>query len=943
MGLFDDLIPSEKPDLGAFADLVPKPRNFAAVANDTAIELANAAAGAVSAGANFISPGNRVSQYIDKNIVEAGEAAQSDVAKAAKRKFRGEVEAADGLTGELAAVGRYIVDAPLLTAAQAAGSFALPGLAVKGGGIIARAAGAAPGTVANAGLAGGATAGAALAGGDAAGQAYQLARDAGATEEQAVAAGRQASVLPAIVGGAGGLVGAERLLAGASGVKGGMLARGLKTGAIEATQEGFEEGLTQFEGQRAAMPYDPSIDPWKGVGAAAGMGAAMGGGVGAVTGAATKPHEKDEKPITEGVDKIVGAESVDEAIAAAAQVVSGKPAEPTPAERIATIKAAVDMPSLRAQYGDPAATEFLTSLVQAQNPRVPSAVREQHLRALEATVAEMRETPAAIPAGEAAEMLPTGDVSEEAPVLPTGEATELDAETIEAAAPPPANWQVATRDTATLRDRLDAYRKKPDATSEPQTQTPPPVAERPGAGRAPDMERGVESVPGMEATPLGGDSAARPVADSGSVVPAGSAIAESGEALSVDPLSLGKEELNRRIADVVAAGDAPDSIRGLQVLRRRFVESTGKSSIPPAGSRLLPMHPAAPTKESAKELSQAPQSTTPVKGESPANVNQSQTIVPELGTDLPTLKRQWQDAVRAGDGDLAKRVNAQIVAVKSGEVKPQEVAPAAEPPVAAGGFDPEAFDRERNERIKASRDAGNVHLDKVPVYVETMRGKTIGYAHDPKVRGRILTVDNNGNVYVEWLDAYSQEKEGAVPMVYGSKKKTVMQTSLGPSDLKDYYLTTEPAPATRLQEQVNALRKKPAESAPAPASWVIREKATGDVVMETFDKAKVAALNTAKYEAVPVQEYLASLNRKPAEPVAKPYAGMTADEKVAFDARTGDSPAKRAETAAKLEAIAKATESNRREAPNTTKPGKAESATSQRVSVLNKLLECVSS
>lgn len=40
------------------------------------------------------------------------------------------------------------------------------------------------------------------------------------------------------------------------------------------------------------------------------------------------------------------------------------------------------------------------------------------------------------------------------------------------------------------------------------------------------------------------------------------------------------------------------------------------------------------------------------------------------------------------------------------------------------------------------------------------------------------------------------------------------------------------------------------------ASWVIREKATGRVIMETFEPRKVAALNTAKYEAVPILAYL---------------------------------------------------------------------------------------
>lgn len=49
------------------------------------------------------------------------------------------------------------------------------------------------------------------------------------------------------------------------------------------------------------------------------------------------------------------------------------------------------------------------------------------------------------------------------------------------------------------------------------------------------------------------------------------------------------------------------------------------------------------------------------------------------------------------------------------------------------------------------------------------------------------------------------------------------------------------------------------------ASWVIREKATGKVMLETFDRRKVDALNTEKYEAVPIGEYLASLNRPKAQ------------------------------------------------------------------------------
>lgn len=274
----------------------PKSRNPLAVLNDTAIEAANAAAGGVSAAANFVKPGNDVSGWIDKNIIQAGEAAQSDVVKASKQQFRQEVQDADGVGGELAAVGKYVAQNPLLAAAQAAGSFAGPGLAVKGAGLVGRAAGLGGKAVEMAGRAGGVAAGAAMAGGDAAGTAYDLAKQGGATEDQAVSAARGASVLPAVIGGAGGAFGAERLLAGGKGFAGGAAARALKTGGSEAAQEGLEEGVTQYEGQRAAMPFDPSIDPSKGVAAAAGMGAALGGVTGAGTSLLTGGHASGRQP-----------------------------------------------------------------------------------------------------------------------------------------------------------------------------------------------------------------------------------------------------------------------------------------------------------------------------------------------------------------------------------------------------------------------------------------------------------------------------------------------------------------------------------------------------------------------------------------------------------------------------------------------------------------------
>lgn len=44
------------------------------------------------------------------------------------------------------------------------------------------------------------------------------------------------------------------------------------------------------------------------------------------------------------------------------------------------------------------------------------------------------------------------------------------------------------------------------------------------------------------------------------------------------------------------------------------------------------------------------------------------------------------------------------------------------------------------------------------------------------------------------------------------------------------------------------------------ASWVVREKASGAVLFETFNPRLVAALKP-KYEAVPILAYLGALNR----------------------------------------------------------------------------------
>lgn len=46
----------------------------------------------------------------------------------------------------------------------------------------------------------------------------------------------------------------------------------------------------------------------------------------------------------------------------------------------------------------------------------------------------------------------------------------------------------------------------------------------------------------------------------------------------------------------------------------------------------------------------------------------------------------------------------------------------------------------------------------------------------------------------------------------------------------------------------------------ATASWVIIDKSTGEAVLETFNARTVAAVNTARYSVVPIEDYLIGVN-----------------------------------------------------------------------------------
>lgn len=49
-------------------------------------------------------------------------------------------------------------------------------------------------------------------------------------------------------------------------------------------------------------------------------------------------------------------------------------------------------------------------------------------------------------------------------------------------------------------------------------------------------------------------------------------------------------------------------------------------------------------------------------------------------------------------------------------------------------------------------------------------------------------------------------------------------------------------------------------------SWIIRKNGKSTALLETFNPAVVAKLNTDKYNAVPVLEYLQDMNKRIKQP-----------------------------------------------------------------------------
>jgi hypothetical protein len=255
-------------------------RNPLEFLNDTVVTTINAGLGIVKGGLDMVSVNNPLSKGLDY-IIKEGEATYSPSVQQAEEGLSQSME--EGGFEAVKGVGKYVLQNPVQTAAKIVGGFGPIGKAVKYSTLGAKSLGLGARGQGIAGVGTGSVLGGAAAGGDAASDAYdQVMNSPNIPDDQKEAlarqAARQASVVPALLGGLSGATGLEKILSGARGITRESIRR---TAGKEFLTEGIEEGGTKASANIAAMQYDPTIDPMRGVVGAATMGGVMGLGGGA--------------------------------------------------------------------------------------------------------------------------------------------------------------------------------------------------------------------------------------------------------------------------------------------------------------------------------------------------------------------------------------------------------------------------------------------------------------------------------------------------------------------------------------------------------------------------------------------------------------------------------------------------------------------------------------
>lgn len=704
-------------------------------------------------------------------------------------------------------------------------------------------------------------------------------------DELGTRAARAAMPIPTLIGAGSGLIGAERILAGGKPLAGGALARGAQTALVEGAGEFADEAATQYFGQKGAAEYNPAIDPAKGVVGAGLLGMALGAPTGGVVGALSPGREPKPDPVAKVLDADSIDEAIKAATEATTTPAAPPPPRFTPYSEdeanAALMRMESEMAGLAMRWGNndkfgvrdwsPLVPQpgVAADVAAAQNE---SAFFDEQRRIAEADRAETEREQRIAAAGAA-------------PVIRAPRTGSTEGVTLDTAAPNAVQQFIQRQsqiNTPAARAFVQEFRAgritsddvlallvpdaKPEASPDARlaaaaAQAPKdtgtylltadgfPYGSRIGAQARANKEGGeVVRVDGGFAVKVAEPAPATPA-------PAAAPTAPPAVSTKFDPQGLkpGTAEYEaafqawteQRTADKAAANNQRQRDENQTALEKRnawrkrvrdwFLSASDGDTITDTGTgttyKVVVKKRA--NGQTIKSLVAVDENGMPLSDGRAAtgigSVDERVDGLDDASLDQETGSTTPETAGASLAASLGMLLESGDALTSSPSRPAAPAAPPAvdqaPPPVAAPasqGFDSAAWDKAREDRIKASKATGAKHLDDIEPYVETMRGKRVRYVHDPKVTGVVRTVDNRGNVYVNWSDDYSAQKEGASPMQDG--KKTVMQTSLGPRDLKDYVVDEAPAPAA--PKATKAKAPKPAADPADPNAPQLLRKAT---------------------------------------------------------------------------------------------------------------------
>jgi hypothetical protein len=169
-----------------------------------------------------------------------------------------------------------------------------------------------------------------------------------------------------------------------------------------------------------------------------------------------------------------------------------------------------------------------------------------------------------------------------------------------------------------------------------------------------------------------------------------------------------------------------------------------------------------------------------------------------------------------------------------------------------------------------------------------MRNLQIYYAHNPKQRGVVRTVDNRGNVVVYWADKYSAEKELASRDSEGNRawlkssrglpylkevvdrETFVYSSTLSHSDLKDYVIGQPQVERPTIEERkAAALDRSKAKESATKAAEARTVAARAPEVASLADRLKAAAATAVGSRKAALEERLVRLEAAKAKESAE--------------------------------------------------------------------------